>query len=124
MNMTKLADTDEKKYACYDWMAYWNRPEVVVDFCLQISAPVHLKAGLLDERVQNDEDQKIISNFEGREAWNWVPNGFTHANEVTEQMLDAFEAIAMGGDVREVLTKTSGFVDEIIEGANQERAAG
>lgn len=120
MNITNNA-TEDEILACYDFMSYWNSLEPCVDFSTENHTPAYLKEAIADPRIQSNTELAAMSNFEGREAWNWVPPGFNHGNEVNEQLGSMLEAIAMGEDVTEALTKCSGYVDEIIERANQER---
>lgn len=122
MNITKIA-TEEEIMACYDWMAYWNQVEPCVDFSIDNHAPPYLKAAIADERIQSNKELASMSDFTGRTAWNWIPAGFTHGGEVYELMCDMLEAIALGGDVEESLKKCSGYVDEVLSRANEERIA-
>ncbi len=123
MSVTNNAKTQEEILACYDWMAYWNQPDPVIEFAIEVGAPVHLKEAVKDPRIADNAELAAMSDFEGRSAWNWVPVGFTHGDEVNEQMISMFEALAMGGDIDTSLQKCSDYVDDILETANEERIA-
>ncbi len=123
MNVTNNCKTIEEKLACYAWIAYWNSVEPCIDFSLSNYSPVYLKDALKDERVINDSKLASVSDFEGRTAWNYVPNGFTMAGDVISEMTSMFEAIALGGNIEECLKKASDGLDKIVEQANAERQA-
>ncbi len=123
MDITNNCKTMEEKLACFAFMAYWNSPEPCIDFSTKISTPIYLKAAMNDERVTSNARLAAMSDFEGRTAWNWIPNGFIYGDDVGNQMISMFEAIAMGGDLEECLKKASDAIDIIVATANEERIA-
>ena len=122
--VTKNCTTPEEKAACLLWMSTWNSTDAIVENCLHLQIPAHLKSAANDPRVKADYAVNSYSqDISNRISYSWIPLDFTHGPEVNDLLFNMLQALAQGGDLESTLTETCGYIDEIVAEANEERIA-
>jgi len=107
---------DDEKQAVYDFIKYWNSPEVAKTWSLSNGFPPFLKAVVEDPDIKNDPLVSAMANM-GDAAAPFLP-GVLGADRITNEVLFvAIEAIQNGQNVQELLKRASDDIDEILASA-------
>ncbi|MCA0756949.1 ABC transporter substrate-binding protein [Paenibacillus sp. N4] len=105
--------SDAEKQAAYDFINYWNSPEIVKKWSLANGFPPYIKSVVEDPEVQKDPLISAMANM-GDAAKPFLP-GLTTADRINNEVIfTAIEAVQNGQDVSEVLKQASGDIDELL----------
>lgn len=104
----------EEKQAAYDFINYWNSPEIVKQWSMANGFPPYIKSVVEDPEVQKDPLISAMANM-GDAAKPFLP-GLISADRINNEVIfTALEAVQNGQNVSEVLKKASGAIDELLK---------
>lgn len=106
--------SEEEKAAAYDFIAYWNSPEVCKEWSLRNGYPPYLKALENDADIQADEIVSALSSI-SEFGFSFAP-GVKQVKQVNNEILfPLIENVVAGNDPKEELTKASESIEELLK---------
>jgi multiple sugar transport system substrate-binding protein len=106
--------SEAEKQAAYDFIAYWNSPEIMKQWSIANGFPPYMQSVVDDPEIQQNELIASMANM-GDAAKPFLP-GLMSADRINNEVLfTAIEAVQNGQDVSSVLTKASDSIDELLK---------
>lgn len=106
--------SEEEKAAIYDFINYWNSPEIAKKWSLSNGFPPFLKAVVEDAEVKADPIVSAMANM-GDAAGPFLPGLLTADRINNEVLMLLIEAVENGSDVAGTLKSASDSIDELLE---------
>lgn len=106
--------SEAEKEAAYDFIAYWNSPEVCKEWSLRNGYPPYLTALADDADLKADETVNALSGI-SEFGFSFAP-GVKEVKQVNNEILfPLIETVVAGNDPQEELTKASMSIDELLK---------
>jgi multiple sugar transport system substrate-binding protein len=108
---TKAAE----KAAVYEFLKYWESPEIVKEWSMRNGFPPYLKAVLQDPQVKADPVLSQMLSF-GSVGRQFLPNLKTSSNITSDVLWPLVEQVTTGADVASSLKAASQQIDSLLAG--------